>query len=79
MKAIYNWLGLEYSEDILNYSKNKKYVGKLGDPKGIEKSEKLNQNSLDNWDKLKNEPIGGPLEWVFKLFNFKISKRFWRL
>lgn len=34
-RRIYQWLGIEFREEHLDYSKNKKFRGKYGDPVGI--------------------------------------------
>ncbi|MDH7911524.1 sulfotransferase [Winogradskyella sp. SYSU M77433] len=52
LKSIYNWVGLDYNENILDYSENKKFLGRLGDPTGIKTHSEPNKGSIENWDYL---------------------------
>jgi Sulfotransferase family len=56
IEKIFDWIGLEYRSDFLNYSNNKKYHGKLGDPKGIKQSETPVNNSNETWIKKFSDP-----------------------
>lgn len=37
--AIFNWLGLEYSDALLSYGENETYTGKYGDPTGVKQGQ----------------------------------------
>ncbi len=49
IKTIYNWLSVEFNANVLQYAKNTKYKGGMGDPSGINKDKKPNVNSIDTW------------------------------
>ncbi len=51
-RRIYQWLGIEFKEEYLDYSRNKKFRGKYGDPVGI------HQNS---------QPVKRVKGWLSKL------------
>ena len=53
-KRIYQWLDIEFEEAYLDYSKNKKFKGKYGDPVGIHQSSRPVKRA-ENWlSKLKD-------------------------
>lgn len=54
-KALYDWLGIKFDEQILNYSSNEKFKGSFGDPTGINISKKPNKSSIDKWESLSND------------------------
>ena len=51
-KRIYDWLGIEFNDCNINYSKNQKYRGKYGDPVGIQQD---------------NQPVKKVESWLKKL------------
>jgi len=51
IKELYNWLGVKYSDNILTYSLNKKYIGLLGDPTGVHRNIKPISNK-NTWNEL---------------------------
>ena len=52
-ERIYQWLGLEFGKCNLDYSKNKKYKGKYGDPVGIQQDSHPVRKA-ENWLKKLN-------------------------
>ena len=52
LKSLYDWLDIAFEESSLEYSSNKKYIGKLGDPTGVSQSDVPNKQSIDSWDDL---------------------------
>lgn len=49
IEQLYDWIGINYNSDVLNYSKNKKFIGNLGDPIGVHKNSLPNKDSLQKW------------------------------
>ena len=55
VERLFKWLQLDYSPDLLDFSKNRSFEGKYGDPKGVysdrkpvkEKSEALDESLKD--------------------------------
>lgn len=68
LKALYRWLGLPYSDDVLNYGGNKKYRGDMGDPTGVQRSNKPNMGSLNNWQGISEDPYWS--DFVLGYHNF---------
>lgn len=54
-KRVYQWLGIEFREKYLDYSKNEKFKGKYGDPVGIHKSNKPIKRA-EGWLSKLNDP-----------------------
>lgn len=54
-QRIYDWLELPYDKDILDYSANVKYQGKMGDQKGISKFNTPSTASINRWEKRLNK------------------------
>ena len=54
-RRIYQWLGIEFNEEYLDYSKNRKFKGKYGDPVGIHQ---------------RSQPVKRVENWLSKLENF---------
>jgi sulfotransferase family protein len=48
---LYDWLELPYKNDILDYSANVKFQGKMGDHKGIRKFSTPSTDSINRWEK----------------------------
>ncbi len=55
-RELYNWLNLPFSENILEYGNNKKYLGFMGDPTGVKKHKSPNESSLNNWKSSISDP-----------------------
>ncbi|OMP31789.1 sulfotransferase [Mangrovimonas sp. DI 80] len=49
LSKLYLWLGLEYHSNVLNFSENYKFQGKMGDTTGVKLSSTPNIESLDKW------------------------------
>ncbi len=49
---LYNWIEIQYNDDVLNYSSNDKYKGKMGDPKGIHNNSKPTKEILEKWKEI---------------------------
>ncbi|MCU4175093.1 sulfotransferase family protein [Carboxylicivirga sp. N1Y90] len=54
-KQLYKWLNLPYNAEILNYSNNLKFKGKMGDPTGIIANKIPNSSHIDLWKETYNE------------------------
>ena len=50
-QRLYDWLELPYNKDILDYSANEKFQGKMGDQKGISKFSTPSTDSINRWEK----------------------------
>jgi len=59
VNILYNWIGIEYSENILDVSKNTKYKGKYGDPF---------QNSEEKYSDIKNKVVQNKISKPFTDF-----------
>lgn len=62
VKDLYDWMGIPFSDDILNISNNHKTKGIFGDDvydvnRSITYGHKLVQNSEDRWKRLKSTSI----------------------
>ena len=49
VKKLYDWLGLVYSSEVLDYSRNKKYQGTMGDPTGVRLNKAPDSKGQDKW------------------------------
>jgi hypothetical protein len=56
LKELYDWIGLDFSESVLKYSHNVKYLGKLGDQKVLSMN-KPSPNQLKSWQARLKHPI----------------------
>lgn len=56
VKALYQWLELPFTSNVLNYVANKKYHGYMGDPTGVQQTDRPNSHSLKEWQSLFQDP-----------------------
>jgi hypothetical protein len=54
IEKIYDWLGLKFDINVLNYSSNKKFTGKFGDQQGMKKYNSATNENIDEWKTLLN-------------------------
>ena len=59
INRLYNWLGIKFSINVLDYKGNDKYKGHMGDPTGVNREPKAHTNSLKNWEKLVGDKYWG--------------------
>ena len=58
MQEIYQWLGLEFRSEVLNYSANEKLTGDFGDPK-IRQRSMPEPESIHTWRSRLDQPFWG--------------------
>lgn len=73
VKDIYNFIDIPFNESILNYNKNEKYKGLMGDPKGVKNKKSPSKSSLFEWEALQTDDywsdfIAGYSNWLGKDF-----------
>lgn len=49
IKDLYNWLGIVFKPEYLNYKNNKKYLGLMGDKKNVEKNSEVIKHNTGKW------------------------------
>ena len=49
VKALYEWFDIPYDSSVLDYSKNDRYRGLMGDQVGIQKTNEHTDKSIDAW------------------------------
>ncbi len=50
-KALYEWVDIPYNSSVLDYSKNDRHRGSMGDQAGIKERRKPTDKSIDTWQK----------------------------
>lgn len=69
IKRVYAWLGLEFTEEVLNYKNNNKVSGLMGDKKGfIQKDKIIDVKSPVKWSKFWNVFFVGYLDFLGETF-----------
>lgn len=56
MRSLYQWIGIGAQPVDLDFSKNDKFAGKMGDPTGITKIKTPSAESLTKWQELAHSP-----------------------
>jgi len=57
--SLYDWLNLDFDPSVLNYSKNKKYRGNMGDPSANFSRKTPNVSGIDSWKDMLEDPYWG--------------------
>lgn len=55
MKGVYDWLDIPFNSNILNYSRNNKFIGKMGDKIGVKENSMPNIEHLEKWKNTYND------------------------
>jgi len=73
IQKLYEWLNIPFNDSVIDYAKNTKYKGEMGDPTGIHKSSKPNNLTSEKWIKTYNKK-----EWsnFFKGYADYLSEEF---
>ena len=57
VKSLYRWIGIKYDSKVLNFKRNTKYQGNMGDPKGVYKNKRPVDKSLNKWREKTSDPF----------------------
>ncbi len=73
IEELYKWLGIPYDSSVLDYSKNDRYKGLMGDQKGIKERRKPTDESVDTWQRKFTDTYWGDF---FKGYSAFLGKDF---